>query len=105
MAVERQVAPATGAKVVAPPAKTSDVTARRSAANSQGGRPRRRAGSAAVNSGTVAQIRAELAAARRDLALQKLDSPTTIRSLRKKLARALTVERAKQAPATAKETA
>ena len=42
----------------------------------------------------IAQLRADLSAARRDLALQKLDSPTKIRQLRKDLARALTKENA-----------
>lgn len=109
MAIERQVvAPTTVAKVGAPPAKTDGVTTRRSAANSQGGRPRRRVVSAAASSGTVAQLRVDLAAARRDLALQKLDSPAKIRKLRKDLARALTTERAKAIPTattSAKETA
>lgn len=95
MAVERHIAaPATGAKVVAPPAKTGGVTPRRRPASAAES-PSKSASSAAASSGTVTQIRAELAAARRDLALQKLDSPATIRQLRKKLARALTVERAK----------
>lgn len=45
----------------------------------------------------VAQLRADLSAARRDQALQKLDSPAKIRKLRKDLARALTAERARTA--------
>ncbi len=49
--------------------------------------------------GTVTQLRTDLAAARRDLALEKLSSPTQIRQLRKNLARALTAERAKAIPA------
>lgn len=96
MAVERQVAaPAKVAKVAAKPApKQSAAPAAKQAAPA---------------AGTVAQIRADLSVARRDLALQKLDSPTKIRALRKDLARALTAERAKattQAGATkAKEAA
>lgn len=42
----------------------------------------------------IAQLRADLSAARRDLALNKLDSPAKIRKLRKDLARALTAENA-----------
>lgn len=44
--------------------------------------------------GSVAQLRAELAEARRQHALEKLESPATLKQLRRKLARALTAERA-----------
>lgn len=50
----------------------------------------------------IAQVRADLSAARRDLALNKLDSPAKIKMLRKELARLLTAENAKTA--NAKET-
>lgn len=47
----------------------------------------------------IATLRTELSAARRDLALNKLDSPAKIRALRKDLARALTAEQAKKGAA------
>lgn len=64
--------------------------------------PKKAAAKAPAAAGTVARLRSDLSTARRDLALQKLDSPVKIRQLRKDLARALTAERA---TALAKEAA
>jgi ribosomal protein L29 len=53
----------------------------------------------AAGGNRIATLRADLSAARRDLALNKLDSPAKIRSLRKELARALTAENVKKGAA------
>ena len=78
MAIERQADTSTKIAVAAEPKK-----------------PAAGRGATATPAATkIAQLRADLSAARRDLALQKLDSPTKIRQLRKDLARALTKENA-----------
>ena len=76
MAIERKADTSTKIAVAAEPKKTATAKTATPAATK------------------IAQLRADLSAARRDLALQKLDSPTKIRQLRKDLARALTKENA-----------
>lgn len=51
------------------------------------------AASAGRAPGSVSQLRVELAEARRQHALDKLESPATLKQLRRKLARALTRQR------------